>query len=197
MQLHHTPAKALLIAAAMVISSFAFADFNVSEAEVLDAQERWGEGIVRIGKVKTDGGDYVREALEHIEDLYDYEQGEVLFKPTLTSTDPHRPTIGGALSYFVGYESALRFLDTLNEEERSQLRVYREDGGFATKPWTRVRFDNEGIVLNGHTAIAMGDYYFTEPGGDEIRVHYTLGFVKRGDDVRIFVQESNLPFQPE
>jgi len=121
----------------------------------------------------------------------------VLFKPTLTSSDPHRPTIGGALSYFVGYDSAVRFLDTLSVEERAELTVYKEDGGFATKPWTRVRFDNEGIVLNGHTAIAMGDYYFTDLEGNEIRVHYTLGFVKRGNDVRIFVQESNLPFQPE
>ncbi len=190
-------AKVLMIAAAMVASTVAVADFNISEAEVLDTQKRWGDGIVRIGKVKNDGGNYVREALEHIEDLYDYEVGEVLFKPTLTSTDPHRPTIGGALSYFVGYDSAVRFLGTLSDEERAELRVYREDSGFATKPWARVRFDNEGIVFNGHTAIAMGDYYFTDLEGSEIRVHYTLGFVKRGDDVRIYVQESNLPFRPE
>lgn len=189
--------KALITALALALSSVAFADFNISEAEVLEAQERWGDGIVRIGKIKIEGGDYVREALEHIEKSYDYEVGEVLFKPTLTSTDPHRPTIGGALSYFVGYDSAVRFLGTLSDEERAELRVYREDGGFATKPWTRVRFDNEGIVLNGHTAIAMGDYYFTDLEGSEIRVHYTLGFVKRGEDVRIYVQESNLPFRPE
>ncbi len=189
--------KTFAYALALAGWSSAFANLNITEAEVLDAQQRWGDGIVRIGKVKTEGGDYVREALEHIEALYDYEDGEVLFKPTLASTVPHRPTIGGALSYFVGYDSALQFLDKMDEAERATLRVYKEDGGFATNPWTRVRFENEGIVPYGTTAIAMGNYYFTDLDGRETKVHYTLGFVKRGDDVKIYVQESNLPFQPQ
>lgn len=52
-------------------------------------------------------------------------------------------------------------------------------------------------MLYGTTAVAMGNYYFTDLGGQETKVHYTLGFVKRGDDVRIYVQESNLPFRPD
>ncbi|MEM8766851.1 MAG: phosphoribosyl-AMP cyclohydrolase [Pseudomonadota bacterium] len=194
---HPMLVRTFLFAAALAVSSTAFANLNITEAEVLDTQQRWGDGIVRIGKVQADGGDYVREALEHIEDLYDYGEGQVLFKPTLASTVPHRPTIGGALSYFVGYDSAIRFLGTMDEDERASLKVYKEDGGFATNPWTKVRFENEGIVLYGTTAVAMGNYYFTDPSGVETKVHYTLGFVKRGDDVNIYVQESNLPFQPE
>jgi len=186
-----------IFAFAFALAAPAHANINITEAEVLDAQKRWGDGIVRIGKVMTDDGDYVREALEHIEELYDYGDGEVLFKPTLASTVPHRPTIGGALSYFVGYDSATRFLKTLDKEERARLTIYKEDGGFATKPWTNVRFENEGIVLYGTTAVAMGNYYFTDLDGRETKVHYTLGFIKRGDDVRIYVQESNLPFRPE
>lgn len=120
----------------------------------------------------------------------------MLFKPTLASTIPHRPTIGGALSYFVGHDSALRYLTGLTPEERAGLEIYEEDGGFATKPWTQVRFENEGIVLYGITAVAMGNYYFTDTEGRETKVHYTLGFIKRGDEVRIYVQESNLPFRP-
>lgn len=187
--------RALMFLATAVASSVGLAAFNITEADVLDAQQRWGDGIVRIGKVKTEGGDYVREALEHIQALYDYEDGQVLFKPTLASTVPHRPTIGGALSYFVGYASAKRFLSTLSEAEQAALKVYEEDGGFATKPWTRVRFENEGMVLYGTTAIAMGNYFFTDLEGRETKVHYTLGFVKRGDYIRIYVQESNLPFR--
>lgn len=197
MQTLHSLVKALVIPAAMMFSSATVANINITEDEVLDAQKRWGDGIVRIGRVKTEDGDYVSEALEHIQDLYDYEDGQVLFKPTLASTVPHRPTIDGALSYFVGYDSASNFLKTLSEKERADLEVYKEDGGFATKPWTNVRFENEGIVLYGTTAVAMGNYYFTDTEGQETKVHYTLGFIKRGDDVRIYVQESNLPFQTE
>ena len=189
--------RVLAMNLALLFSSVALADFNITEQEVLNAQQRWGDGIVRIGAVKQAGGPYVREALSHIEDIYDYEEGEVLFKPTLASDVPHRPTIGGALSYFVGYDSALKFLSGLSDEERAELKIYREDGGFATKPWTRVRFDNEGIVLYGTTAVAMGNYYFTDLNGDETKVHYTLCFVKRDDRLRIYVQESNLPFDPD
>lgn len=55
--------------------------------------------------------------------MSDYEDGQVLFKPTLASSVPRRPTIGGALSYFVGYDSAMRFLKSLSEEERADLEV--------------------------------------------------------------------------
>ena len=170
------------------------AAINMTEDEILDAQKRWGDGIVRIGEVMRANGDYVREALEHIEAMYDYEGGRVLFKPTLASDVPHRPTVGGALSYFVGYESARRFLGNAVGDESLALHIYEEDGGFATKPWTRVRFENEGIVLYGTTGVAMGNYYFTDLDGAETKVHFTLGFVKRGEVVRIYVQESNLPF---
>ncbi len=178
----------------MILATAASAGINITEEEVLDAQQRWGDGIVRIGKVLRADGEYVREALEHIQTMYDYESGQVLFKPTLASTVPHRPTLGGALSYFVGFDSALKYLRQLSAEEREGLQIYREDGGFATKPWTRVRFENEGIVLYGTTAVAMGNYFFTDLEGRETKVHFTLGFIKRGDDVRIYVQESNLPF---
>ncbi len=189
--------RVFVMGLALLVSSVSSAGINITKDEVLDAQKRWGDGIVRIGKVKSAGGDYVREALAHIETIYDYEDGQVLFKPTLASDVPHRPTIGGALSYFVGYDSALRFLEGLTAEERAELQIYKEDGGFATKPWTRVRFENEGMVLYGTTADVMGNYYFTDLEGRETKVHFTLGFVKRGGEVRIYVQESNLPFQPE
>lgn len=187
--------RVLAVVLFLALPSISSAGINITEDEVLDAQKRWGDGIVRIGEVKRDGGDYVRAALAHIEGIYDYRDGQVLFKPTLASDVPHRPTVGGALSYFVGYDSALRFLQELTPEDRSTLRIYAEDDGFATKPWTRVRFENEGMVLYGTTADVMGNYYFTDLEGRETKVHFTMGFIKRGDDVRIYVQESNLPFR--
>ena len=187
----------LAISAWLLSTSLAFASINISESEVKEAQERWGNGIVRIGKVMADGGNYVQEAYDHIEAMYDYDDGIVLFKPTLASSVPHRPTVGGALSYFVGYNSATTYLDGLSGDERKGLKIFEEDQGFATNPWRKVRFENHDIVYHGPTAVAMGNYYFTDSDGRETKVHYTLGFIKRGDEVRIYVQESNLPFNPD
>ena len=189
--------SSLVGALAIVLSAPAFASINITENEVKDAQERWGDGIVRIGNVMLDGGDYVDEAFVHIEEMYDYADGIVLFKPTLASSVPHRPTVGGALSYFVGYDSATKFLKSLTAEERQGMTIYEEDQGFATNPWREVRFENHDIVYHGPTAVAMGNYYFTDTEGRETKVHFTLGFIKRGDNIKIYVQESNLPFNPD
>lgn len=74
----------------------------ITEQEVLDAQKAWGEGIVRIGNVYLDMGDYKTAAIEHINNFYNYQEGVVLFKPTLASEKQFRTDFQGALSYFVG-----------------------------------------------------------------------------------------------
>ncbi|MGD1842383.1 MAG: phosphoribosyl-AMP cyclohydrolase [Thermonemataceae bacterium] len=154
----------------------------ITEAEVIKAQEEWGEGIVKIGKVYTDKGDYKQAAMEHIQDLYGYDLSSVLFKPTLASVDQFRGSFDGALSYFVGG----------NE-------TYPEDKGFAIKPWTNVRWENSGIINNScNMAVAMGNYYFTTTEGDEVKVEYTLGYVKDKDNkLRIVVHKSAMPYSPE
>lgn len=150
---------------------------TIGEAEVLAAQNAWGDGIVDIGAVLLSGGDVEAAASSHIMSHYDYALGPVLFKPTLAAETPFRPDFEGALSYFIGG----------NEK-------YAEDGGFAVKPWTNVRFDNHNIVYHGNKAIAMGHYYFTTLEGNEVKVEYTLGFVKRDGGLKIFLQDSSLPF---
>ncbi|MEM7572157.1 MAG: phosphoribosyl-AMP cyclohydrolase [Bacteroidota bacterium] len=154
----------------------------ITEAEVVEAQEEWGEGIVRIGKAFSDNADYKRVATEHIQNLYGYDLSSVLFKPTLASVEQFRGTFDGALSYFVGG----------NE-------TYPEDNGFAIAPYTNVRWENSGIINNScNMAIAMGNYYFTTTSGDEVKVEYTLGYVKDADGkLRIVVHKSALPYSPE
>ncbi len=63
----------------------AFASYQITKPEVVAAQERWGAGIVKIGEVFLDGGDYVEAASNHILEHYNYGSGPVLFKPTLAS----------------------------------------------------------------------------------------------------------------
>ncbi|MEQ8412710.1 MAG: phosphoribosyl-AMP cyclohydrolase [Erythrobacter sp.] len=152
----------------------------ITEAEVVAAQQAWGEGIVAIGRVHGEGGDYVAAARDHIQTHYGYDQGLVLFKPTLAAQEQFRTSFDAALSYFVGGNPS-----------------FPEDSGFAIKPWTRVRWMNAGIINDGCTmAVAMGNYFFTPAGGGaEVKVEYTLGYVR--DDagrLRIVVHKSSLPY---
>jgi len=150
---------------------------SITKKDVHDAQEAWGNGIVAIGEVYQEKGDYNKKASEHIKELYAYEQGEVLFKPTLASDDQFRESFDEALSYFVGGK-------------------IKEDGGFAIKPWSKVRFGDQQIVTDSDSAVAMGNYYFTPVGeSDETKVEYTFGYIKDEDgNVRINVHHSSLPY---
>lgn len=149
----------------------------VSLAEVKDAQRAWGEGIVAIATAHTNGGDYVGLATDHVNTLYAYQMGPVLFKPTLAATDQFRPTFETALSYFVASNNACP-----------------EDQGFAIKGWTNVRFENSDVIIDGNTALAMGNYFFASQEGSEVKVEYTFGYIKDDDgSLRIQLHHSSMP----
>lgn len=152
----------------------------ISEREVVAAQKAWGEGIVKIGKVYQEGGDYSAAAAAHIDQFYAYDLSLVLFKPTLASVDQFRTSFDSALSYFVGGNPA-----------------YPEDKGFAIKPWSKVRWKNVGITNNScGMAVAMGNYYFTPVGSDtETKVEYTFGYIRGNDGaLKIVVHQSSVPY---
>ncbi len=152
----------------------------ITEQEVVKAQKAWSDGIVKIGAALTNGEDYVAAASDHINQFYGYDLGLVLFKPTLASDEQFRASFDGALSYFVGGNPS-----------------FKEDKGFALKPWTKVRWANAGIVNSGCTmAVAMGNYYFTPLKGEEIKVEYTIGYIRdEAGDLRMVVHKSSLPYQ--
>jgi len=153
----------------------------ITEQEVLDVQKAWGEGIVKIGKVYMDKGDYKAAATEHINNFYNYQEGSVLFKPTLAAEKQFRTDFEGALSYFVGGNDS-----------------FSEDGGFAIKPWTNVRWESTGVKINGNMAIAMGNYYFTPAkGGEDVKVEYSFAYTKDNDGkLKIILHGSHIPFNP-
>ena len=149
----------------------------VTSAEVDNAQKAWGDGIVAIAKAHGNGGDYVSIARNHVETLYAYGLTAVLFKPTLAVIEQFRPTFDSALSYFVASNN-----------------VCPEDKGFAIKGWTNVRFENTEIIVQETTALAMGNYYFTNPDGDEVKVEYTFGYiVDSSGNLRIQLHHSSMP----
>ena len=64
--------------------------------DVERAQQAWGDGIVAIAAAHSSGLDYIATARNHIQSLYAYELGPVLFKPTLAVKEQFRPTFEGA-----------------------------------------------------------------------------------------------------
>lgn len=149
----------------------------ITIGEIEQVQQAWGEGIVAISAAYTSGGDYVALATKHVETLYAYDLGKVLFKPTLAAREQFRPTFETALSYFVASNGACL-----------------EDQGFAIKGWTKVRFENSDVIINQTNAIAMGNYFFTSPEGDEVKVEYTFGYVKTDEEtLKINLHHSSMP----
>ena len=72
-----------------------------------------------------------------------------------------------------------------------------EDKGFAIKGWTAVRFENVDIVTEGPTAMAMGNYFFTDPDGKEVKVEYSFGYLLDDEgNVRIVLHHSSMPYAP-
>ncbi|MEL6878234.1 MAG: phosphoribosyl-AMP cyclohydrolase [Pseudomonadota bacterium] len=153
----------------------------ITAEEVAAAQTAWGEGIVAIGQVFTEEGDFRARAEEHINTHYAYgEDATILFKPTLAAEDQFRESFDEALSYFVGTEGT-------------------EDGGFAIAPYTAVRWENNGTVIDedGDMAVAMGNYFFTGTDGNDTKVEYSFAYEKdENGDLKIVLHHSSLPFNP-
>jgi len=154
--------------------------------EVNAAQQAWCDALVKIGKLKEEGGDYKTFAEQVLSEAYNYDNGKVFFKPTLAYGDQtFRNDKKGALSYFIGGDPA-----------------YPNDKGFALTPWVKARYDNagtgnEGIQIYGSVAITMGNVWVTGKDGKEVMVDKTWVF-KKGKDgkLRIIVHKSALPFNP-
>jgi len=154
--------------------------------EVNKAQQDWCDALVKIGKIKEEGGDYRAFAEQVLSEAYNYDYGKVFFKPTLAYGDQtFRNDKKGALAYFVGGDPN-----------------YPNDKGFALTPWVKARYDNagdnnKGIQIYGSIAITMGNVWVTDKNGKEVMVDKTWVF-KKGKDgkLRIIVHKSSLPFSP-
>ncbi len=162
----------------------------ITEADVLQAQADWSSAITTISKVFLDRGDFVGAAGTAAAALYGYGHPDaiprVLFKPTKAAEVQFRPTADDAMSYFVGAANV-------------KVGAISEDGGFAInggKGWSDVRFDNHMITVEGSTAIAMGNYFFTCATSSEVtKVEFTFGYKRCSDGkLRIFLHHSSVPY---
>ena len=150
---------------------------SIREEDVLSIQKEWADSIISIGKIFLNKGNYRLEAEKTLKKLYAFDISNVLFKPTFASQNQFRNSFEDALSYFVGGN-------------------IEEDNGFAIKPWFKIRFSENKIVISRDNAIAMGNYYFTsvEDKKNETKVEYTFGYIKdKKGNLRINLHHSSIP----
>ena len=151
-----------------------------TKQQVLDAQTEWGSGVVKIGLLKENREECESFASDFLDKLYAFDKGDVIFKPTKCAIEQFRPTKLKALSYFIAGED----------------RACQEDTGFAIAPWTNVRFENAGILLEQDRALAMGNYFFTAVDGTEVKVEYTFGYKLYDGSLKIDLHHSSFPYNP-
>lgn len=151
----------------------------ITKDQVTEAQEKWGNGVVKIGALKEKRTECEAFASSFLDDRYAFGSSTVLFKPTKCEIEQFRPTKSEALSYFIAGED----------------RACNEDKGFAIQPWTKVRFENTGIILEEKRAIAMGNYFFTDLNGDEAKVEYTFGYKLENGVLKIDLHHSSFPYK--
>jgi hypothetical protein len=77
---------------------------TLTEEEVNAAQQAWCDALVEIGRRYEAGEDYRAFADQVLTDAYDYDNGQVFFKPTLTWGDQtFRKTKGRRVGLFRGW----------------------------------------------------------------------------------------------
>ncbi|MCJ7554412.1 MAG: hypothetical protein MUO34_11070 [Ignavibacteriaceae bacterium] len=151
----------------------------ITKNDIEKIQEAWGNGLVKIGSLKNDRVACERATEDFLDNLYAFDKGEVLFKPTLASVIQFRFDKIAAKSYFIGGN-----------------HDYPEDGGFALNPWIETHFENAGFIFEESRAIAMGNYFLTDLKGEKAKIEYTLGFVKDvSGKLKINLHHSSLPYK--
>ncbi len=150
----------------------------ITKDQIHKAQKKWGDGIVKIGSLMNDETACVKFTNSFLNNIYDFKNSDVLFKPTKANKEQFRPKIEMALSYFLGGKNSF----------------CSEDEGFALKPWVEVTFENFGFIIEENRALVMGNYFFTDTTGSTLKVEYTFGYKLSNNKLVIDLHHSSLPF---
>lgn len=149
---------------------------EITAEEVEAAQTDWKNGIIEIGALFLERGDYQSRAKRLVSELYNYENGPVLFKPTMATEFAFRLNSDDALSYFIG-------------------GGFAEDLGFALAPWKKIDFRNAGISVYNGIALVMGNYFLEDFRGNIAKVEYTFAYTRCSDGkLRIIAHHSSFPY---
>jgi len=153
----------------------------ISLQDIELAQKKWGENVIQIGALKNDLKASEKASDKMLDDLYAFDLGPVLFKPTKATKTQFRLNLEGAKSYFIAGNSN-----------------YDEDTVFAFQPWIQIKFENASVIINEKSALAMGNYFFTDPNGVKVKVEYTFSYIRDSKgNLKINLHHSSFPFNDE
>ena len=152
----------------------------INNKDIDDARNAWGNGIILISKTYDEAGieKAIITAKKILQDLYAFELGPILFKPTLSgSNQTFRSNLEGALSYYVG----------------NNLK-YPKDIGFGIQSWSKFESKTSDVFIDENIAIWMGSVTFTKKNGDAIKVDKSLAYKKMPNgNLKIVLHHSSLP----
>jgi len=133
----------------------------------------WKEGVIEIGRVYLDGGDYEKCALQFISSHYAFDNEEVLFKPTFTKELIFRNSKDLALSYFIAGDIA-------------------EDNGFALKPWEEISLEELNTIEEDNCIVAMGTLNLKPVNAEKItKIAFTFLLIGIDGSLKIKVHHSS------
>ena len=154
----------------------------INEKDLTDARNAWGDGVILISKTYDEKGidDAFIIANKILQDLYAFELGPILFKPTLsTGNQTFRSNLEGALSYFVGNN-----------------KKYPMDDGFGVKSWRKFESKTSEIFIENDIAIWMGSVTLTNKNGNILKVDKSLAYKKLPNgNLKIILHHSSLPYK--
>ena len=146
---------------------------------ISDIQQKWGNSIIEIGKAYLDKKDYLKLTENFIDELYYFNQGKVLFKPTKASHKQFRNKRNEFISYFIGHN-----------------KVSDEDKGFALEPWKDIYFQNFDFITYDDIVISMGNYLFTDYENKKTKVEYSFGYMLNQESkLKIIFHHSSIPYK--
>ena len=133
----------------------------------------WTAGVIEIGRMHQEGGDFTLSAENFIEKHYAFSEENILFKPTFTSENIFRNTKDEALSYFIKGDIS-------------------EDKGFALKPWERIELDELNCLLEENLTASMGTLLFKPLNEEEVtKVAFTFIFTMINNSLKIKIHHSS------
>ena len=133
----------------------------------------WKDGVIEIGRIHLEGGDYEKSAELFVSTHYAFDSEEVLFKPTFTKEVIFRNSKDLALSYFIGGEVV-------------------EDKGFALKPWEEIRLEELNIIEQDNLMVAMGTLNFKPLNLEEnTLIAFTFLLIDTDGSLKIKVHHSS------
>lgn len=155
----------------------------ITSTDLLAARTAWGNGKITISKAFETGGIEAARAVAsaHLDAVYGYNLGPVMFKPTMASgAQTFRPTKAGALAYFCGHSED-----------------YPLDTGFAIRGWRAMDSTTSAEFIEGDVAMWMGWICLTDKTGAVTKVDKSFGYKRDADGaLRIVLHHSSLPYQP-